>query len=143
MALTHRLAAAAGSALTVPVLVIVGWLPTAHADLIGFTSPTGNVGCIMDETHVRCDIAARDWAPPPPPPDCPLDYGQGISLNGGAPATWVCAGDTALGGGPPLAYGQSVGIGPYRCESARSGMTCRNATTDRGFFISRQGFQMF
>jgi hypothetical protein len=34
--------------------------PDAATDLIGFTSPSGNVGCIVDSAYVRCDISERD-----------------------------------------------------------------------------------
>ena len=69
--------------------------PDAATDLVGFTSPSGNVGCIVDSAYVRCDISERDWTPPPRPADCEFDYGQGISLSGGETAAFVCAGDTA------------------------------------------------
>ncbi|MCW2517208.1 MAG: hypothetical protein JWR11_6250 [Mycobacterium sp.] len=51
------------------------------ADLVGFTSPSGNVGCYIDPTAARCDISDRDWTPPPRPADCEFDYGQGINLS--------------------------------------------------------------
>lgn len=108
--------------------------------LTGFTSPTGNIGCHIDRRSVRCDIDQRDWKPPPAPPDCKLDYGQGISLDAGGPPEFVCAGDTALGGGKPLVYGQSIGAGLLRCESAKSGMSCSDAESGRGFTISKQRY---
>ena len=69
-------------------------LPTAGADLVGFTSPSGNIGCILADGTVRCDVAERDWAPPPRPSDCPdfTDYGQGITLGTTGRASFVCAG---------------------------------------------------
>jgi hypothetical protein len=70
--------------------------PDAATDLVGFTSPSGNVGCIIDSAYIRCDISERDWSPPPRPADCEFDYGQGISLSRGEEAAFVCAGDTAL-----------------------------------------------
>lgn len=131
-------AAVAGALLTVAP-------PNAHAadDLFGFTSPSDNIGCIMDSSQVRCDIRERDWAPPPPPPDCPYNYGQGLILDAGASPRFVCAGDTALAGGGPLGYGQSTSAGVLRCESAMSGITCRDVETGRGFSISRQGYRFF
>src|SRR5690242_16944056 len=35
--------------------------------LTGFTSPTGNIGCYIDQRSVRCDIGDRDWKPPKAP----------------------------------------------------------------------------
>jgi hypothetical protein len=102
----------------------------AATDLVGFTSPSGNVGCIIDSSYVRCDISERDWSPPPPPADCEFDYGQGISLSGGETAAFVCAGDTTLGGAKPLGYGQSVSVGLMQCDS--TGPASRAATPRRG-----------
>lgn len=145
MAPTRRLAVITAAVLSIPALACAWPLPAAQAqdDLVGFTSPSGNIGCVMDSRQVRCDIAERDWAPPPPPQDCPLDYGQGISLDAGGAAGWVCAGDTALAAGPPLPFGESAAAGDLRCDSAPSGMTCRDVTTGRGFSIAREGFRMF
>jgi hypothetical protein len=117
--------------------------PDAATDLVGFTSPSGNVGCIADSAYVRCDISERDWTPPPRPADCEFDYGQGISLSLGKEAAFVCAGDTALGGGKPLDYGQSVSVGLMQCDSAESGITCRDTKTGHGFTIAREAYQVF
>jgi hypothetical protein len=114
-----------------------------------FHSPSGNVGCQISPTGVRCDIDQRDWSPPPRPADCRLDFGQGISISTGKPAQFVCAGDTARvlppygGAGDPLAYGEAITAGPIRCESAESGMTCRDAASGHGFSISREAYQLF
>jgi hypothetical protein len=117
--------------------------PDAETDLVGFTSPSGNVGCFIDSAYVRCDISERDWTPPPRPADCEFDYGQGISLSRGEQAAFVCAGDTALGGGKPLAYGQSVTAGLMQCDSAESGVTCRDTATGHGFTIAREAYRVF
>ncbi|SEH87627.1 hypothetical protein SAMN04489835_5172 [Mycolicibacterium rutilum] len=135
-----RLATAAALIGAAPLLTP---LPAAHADISGFTSPSGNIGCIIDVDHVRCDIAERDWAPPPPPTECRFDYGQGIVLQPGRGAWFVCAGDTALGGGAPLAYGDDFSAGVLRCESEPSGVTCRDVEDGHGFTISRQAYRLF
>ena len=76
--------------------------PAAAADTVGFTSPSGNIGCLLTDDLLRCDIAARDWSPPPRPADCPdfTDFGQGISLHPYGPARFVCAGDTTMASAP-------------------------------------------
>ncbi len=112
-------------------------------ELTAFSSPTGNIGCYIDPGSVRCDIGDRDWEPPPAPPGCELDYGQGIELEAGGRAAFVCAGDTALGGGEALDYGSSIAAGLLRCESEESGMTCRDAETGRGFSIAIEGYEIF
>jgi hypothetical protein len=118
--------------------------------LTGFHSPSGNVGCKISPTSVRCDIDQRDWSPPPRPADCTLDFGQGIAIGTGEQqAHFVCAGDTVRvlppygGAGEPLAYGEAITAGQMRCESAESGMTCRDVGSGHGFSISREAYQLF
>lgn len=123
----------------------VVWCPASAGaqDLAHFVSPSGNVGCVLDVDYVRCDIAESDWAPPPRPADCEFDYGQGISFGPGEAATFVCAGDTTLGGAEVLDYGQSIARGSLSCTSAESGMSCRDDATGTGFSISREVYQLF
>lgn len=119
--------------------------PKLVTELTGFQSPSGNVGCYIDPTTVRCDIAERDWPLPARPADCDLhvDFGQGLILSAGGEARFVCAGDTALGYGETLAYGSSIAAGTLTCDSAESGITCRDSATQHGFAISRQAYQIF
>jgi hypothetical protein len=129
-----------------PPVVGDGATPPADlevTELTGFSSPSGNIGCLIDRESVRCDIAERDWEPPPAPADCELDYGQGVRLTAGSTAELVCAGDTALGGGTTLAYGDSIAAGLLRCESSRAGITCRDVESGRGFSIARESYQLF
>ena len=112
-------------------------------ELTGFVSPSGNVSCMIDPDWARCDIIDRDWTPPPRPADCEFDYGQGISLAPGEQAQFVCAGDTAFGADEVLPYGESITAGVLRCESAESGITCRDVRTGHGFSISREAYRLF
>ncbi len=128
----------------ITVLAVNG-IPFAQADFTGFTSPSGNIGCILVPDYARCDIRERDWSPPPRPADCPsfTGYGQGIGLDTGSFARFVCAGDTAMGSGSPLGYGESITKGVITCSSAQSGITCRDSQSGHGFSIARQGYQLF
>jgi hypothetical protein len=117
-----------------------------------FASPSGNIECVITSSGngelvargVRCDIAERDWSPPPRPADCELDYGHAILVGAGKPARFLCAGDTTIGsGGGPLAYGDAITAGRLRCESAQSGITCRDVESGHGFSISREAYQLF
>jgi hypothetical protein len=117
--------------------------PEAITDLNGFTSPSGNVGCFIESNNARCDISERDWSPPPRLVDCEFDYGQGITLSPGEKPEFICAGDTALGGGEPLAYGHSLSQGTLQCDSTESGITCRDTKTGHGFSIAREAYTLF
>jgi hypothetical protein len=114
-----------------------------EVDSGGFVAPTGNVACMIAADLARCDIIDRDWSPPPQPADCEFDYGHGIAIMPGEEAYFVCAGDTAFGPDDVLAYGDSITAGPMRCESAESGITCRDVESGHGFTISLQAYRLF
>jgi hypothetical protein len=119
--------------------------PQTGTDPVGFQTPSGNIGCYVDVNAARCDISQRSWTPTPEPASCKstgLDYGQGIIVTHDR-AEFVCAGDTTLGAGDTLAYGESVERGAYLCESANDGVTCTETETGHGFFISKQSFRIF
>ena len=114
-----------------------------HRSVIDGTSEISTDGGPGENRSARCDISERDWSPPSRPADCEFDHGQGISLSPGRKPTFVRAGDTALGGGQPLAYGTSISVGVLQCDSTQSGITCRDTATGRGFAISREAYQVF
>lgn len=111
--------------------------------LVGFTSPTGAISCMLDSGYVRCDVQENTWDLPPRPADCEFDYGQGLSMTAGESPEVVCAGDTTAGAGAPLPYGESVTAGPIRCDSARDGVTCRDTASGHGFRVAREGYETF
>ncbi len=126
---------------TTPSNSITGSTPTVH--LSAFSSPTGNIGCVISPASVRCDIGDRTWKPPPAPADCPLDYGQGVEVGRKNAATLVCAGDTTLGATRVLAYGHASQVGSFLCTSEQSGMQCGNTSTGHGFTLSRDAYELF
>lgn len=111
--------------------------------LTGFSSPSANIGCYIDRRNVRCDISKRSWTTPRKPASCELDFGQGIGINAGGRPAFVCAGDTALGAKGKLAYGEGIQAGVLRCVSRRSGITCQDTESGRGFSLSRERYRLF
>ena len=126
------------------VALVVLLLPTtATAAPTFFQSPSQNIGCVIDRTFVRCDIRERDWRPPPKPASCPVDWGNGVTLGRAGRARFACAGDTVLGMGRRLAYGQSIARRPFACTSRRNGMRCLNRRNGHGFVLSRERVRRF
>ncbi len=120
--------------------------PSRTVHLSTFRSPTGVIGCVLLDGVARCDIAKRDWSPPPRPASCPnvVDFGQGLEVGRLGPGKFVCAGDTALDPtGTPLGYGTASRFGGFTCVSRSTGMTCTNPATGHGFFISIQSYRAF
>ena len=121
-----------------------GGAATGLQSFTGFQSPSGNIGCVIGRRGgVRCDIRNRDWSPPPKPASCQLDWGFGLTVERRGRGRFVCAGDTTLGQGRRLAYGDTIRRGRFRCESTRRGMRCVNRFTGHGFTLSRERARRF
>jgi hypothetical protein len=95
-----------------------------------FLSPSGNISCEVDYqraglTQVYCQTATP---------------ARSVTMAAAGSYT-TCTGEHCLGnpgdGSPTLAYGTATGVGPVRCESAVTGITC--VANGRGFQISASG----
>ena len=117
---------------------------SASASLVGFRSPSGNIGCYMNGRFVRCDIREHSWQAPPKPPNCELDWGGGVVVDRHGPPQYVCAGDTANDpSNPVLDYGDKITRGRFKCKSKQSGMKCVNTRNKHGFMLSREDVDFF
>lgn len=113
-------------------------------NLTAFQAPSGNIGCQLSAQSVRCDIRDHDYSDPTTPSDCPLDYGDSLSVGQSGPGEFVCHGDTAVDPSSPKApYGSGAKAGPFTCRSEESGVTCTNSDTGHGFTLSRQEARPF
>jgi hypothetical protein len=107
--------------------------PTASPAAAGggeFLSPSGNISCEVDYhraglTRVYCQTAQP---------------ARSVSMGVNGRYT-TCTGEQCLAnagdGTPTLAYGKATGVGPFRCQSAATGITC--AADGQGFRISTSG----
>lgn len=113
-------------------------------NLESFTSPAGNIGCIADDTQVRCDIKKHSWKLKRDP-ECQLDYGNGLMVSTEGKAEVVCAGDTTLNSGPEVAHGYINMVGTFECRTDEEGdsMRCENLTTGHGFELSPDDYELF
>jgi hypothetical protein len=109
-----------------------------------FSSPSGNIGCEIDNRFVRCDLASHSWNAPPKPASCDVDWVSGLGVGKHGKGYFVCAGDTAVDShAPVLKYGHWLRDGPLKCTSRATGMTCKNVRTGHGFFGSRERYRIF
>jgi hypothetical protein len=125
------------------LVVLVPASSASAASTVMFQSPSENIGCGINANGVRCDISKRDWRPPAKPASCPLDWGNAMILERKGRGTFACAGDTVLGQGRHLPYGEAIQRGRFRCVSRSSGVRCTNRRNGHGFALSRQGFRRF
>jgi hypothetical protein len=129
--------------LAVAVAALVTAVPFASGSLVGFQSPSGNIGCYMSGTSVRCDIRNHDWTAPPKPSWCDLDWGGGVAVGRHGKAGFVCAGDTAINDEQVLGYGESISRGRFRCVSKETKMKCVNERNEHGFKLSKERVKLF
>ena len=143
----------------VVALALVVVHPTANPPkLVHFKSPSGNINCLGQAAYagspafVSCLVKTSTWPTKRPKPgDCDLDWDpQTISLGNRKVSVGSCRGDIGplcIDPADPcftLAYGRSVDIGPFRCRSSASGVTCRYRTAPRvGFLIARERYVLY
>jgi hypothetical protein len=93
-------------------------------------SPSGNISCEIDYGHAGLHQVYCQTVLPP----------RSVTMSVSGRLT-KCVGRNCLGNPavdtPTLAYGRSTGTGPFRCLSAKRGITCTVA--GRGFRISSSG----
>jgi hypothetical protein len=107
-----------------------------------FQLPSGNIGCAMSKRDVRCDIHNFRYSPPPQPGNCPLEWGDSISVDSGG-AQFVCHGDTVFNpDAAVLGYGQQASRDGFTCSSDQTlGVSCHN-DAGQGFQLAIQGFAL-
>ncbi len=122
---------------TTEILVIDGGV---HA----FTSPSGNIACLMDGFSVSCWIGEKSWTiEQPAGPECAeSDWGNAVDLSTDGPS-FPCYTDFGWNPeAPAMPYGFSVELGPFRCDSAETGVTCTN-TSGNGFTVAKAAVELF
>jgi hypothetical protein len=95
-----------------------------------FLSPSGNISCEVDYQRAGLSQVYCQTAKP----------ARSVTMSASGNYS-TCAGEQCLGNAgddaPTLAYGTATGVGPFRCQSAATGITC---TADgKGFRISTSG----
>lgn len=122
----------------------------SQAAVGGFQSPSGNLVCYFlssatTDVSVGCLAYQRHWEDLPPKPEgCPSHlWGAEIRMEFGEMPRMVCAEESdGPSGWPVLDYGASEDVGPVRCESKESGVTCRDENTDHAFFVSTESYEI-
>ena len=107
----------------------------AAAKVRWFHSPSGNIQCEVAAHDQRGTYAYCQTFEPT----------ASVKLDK-AGHSKICRGGNCVGNGPEnaftLGYGHSVTVGPFRCTSRTSGMTCRVVATGHGFRIARRGITL-
>ncbi|MBI9115054.1 hypothetical protein [Sanguibacter suaedae] len=112
------------------------------ADAEAFASPSGNIVCQVSSTGASCGIVSLATEPAPVP-GCDGTVGHVVEVTGDGVSV-PCVGPADQPAAPPagtqqLAYGSSLAVGPYSCDSTETGVTCTDTATGQGFTLARAG----
>ncbi|RIJ70996.1 hypothetical protein D1871_16435 [Nakamurella silvestris] len=113
---------------------------------LGFSSPSGNIGCdISADSSVRCDIAAYTYSLPSGMEACDFgNRGNALMVEPGHNGYFPCVSDTVLTtSSPVLAYGRTATLGDITCTSAETGVTCTDRASGHGFRIAKASYKLF
>jgi hypothetical protein len=108
-----------------------------------FRSPSGNIGCYMTTTGVRCDVIEYAYTPSSKPAGCDFAWGPAFRVGLTGKGRFACVSDTVAGSTRVLRYGKSITIGAFRCTSRATGMTCTDTKNGHGFTVSRLAYRFF
>lgn len=110
--------------------------PEDAVELGSFTSPSGNITCVLGKTSVSCTINEYNFAGT----DASCQGNQNTpftaSVGEEGPATGSCA-EVFNSTGATLNYGAAAKNETFACTSSDSGISCWNQYTGQGFTLSR------
>ncbi|MEP6664872.1 MAG: DUF6636 domain-containing protein [Nocardioidaceae bacterium] len=116
-------------------------LPHTVGAISSFLTPSHNIGCLITNDAVRCDIRKHAYRSPPKPENCNGDYGQSIEVTRSGIGSFICVTDTVIDvRAPVLRYGTSTVVGDFGCTSTEAGIHCYYLKSDvaHGFDLSRE-----
>lgn len=110
-----------------------------------FASESLNITCEVTDLSATCVIAQLGTQPAPVAGcDGTVGYKVVLGADGSVEQPCVPAAEQpqpAPDGTAVLDYGTSKTVGPFTCDSAETGMTCRDDATGKGFTIARAGIR--
>lgn len=129
---------------TLPALAAV--TPLSSVPDVVFTSPSGNIRCLMPGTigmDVRCDLGEAQRSYTRRPAECSGAWGLAFAVGPTGPGRLICATETfRADDARVLPYGAILSYGGVTCRSAESGMSCTN-DEGGGFRLRRSEQQVF
>ena len=112
---------------------------------VAFTSPIGNLICLMTSHSVKCAASEFEYTPPAEPSSCSLPgWGHVVGVGKTGAGEFICTDNApADPSSPALPYGKGVLLGSFACASKETGIRCANRDTRHGFQIAREQIQLF
>jgi hypothetical protein len=113
--------------------LVAGPWKQAPVRIAGFHTPSGNIECVLVDTHARAAVDCHSFRPPQ---RVRLYPGGQLKICRGSEARCKIGNDGEI---PTLDYGRRITVGRFRCKSLRSGVRCIVLRSGKGFLINRAG----
>jgi hypothetical protein len=113
-----------------------------------FQTPSGNILCWLAENTATCRIIDYTYSVQQLPADCTSPgWPSSFWLYQGNPPSLKCDADPpgtyhGLRAHTTLDYGQTQSAGVMTCDSAPSGVTCTDTSTNHFFRVSRDSYEL-
>jgi hypothetical protein len=113
--------------------------PKDAEDLKSFSSPSGKITWALSGDAAACTVAEPDFDRKTE--DCD---GDPFSIRVSGKYSGLACGRTFYGSDPKeLSYGESTATDNVACTSEKSGITCWNTWTGKGFRVDTAGYEAF
>lgn len=107
------------------------------ADTESFATPSGNIGCTIDQERARCVVKSFDYSPPDAPDDCGMEEWGSIVVANRDGAGFSCTPADFPADAETLDYGQTITAHGMICSSEETGVSCRSEETGAAFSVAR------
>lgn len=107
------------------------------ADTESFVTPSGNIGCTIDQERARCVVKSFDYSPPDAPDSCEMEEWGSIVVANRDGAGFSCTPADFPTDAEPLDYGQTITAHGMTCSSEETGVSCRSEETGAAFSVAR------
>ncbi|MBW3069187.1 hypothetical protein GZ998_06675 [Actinomyces sp. 594] len=115
---------------------LVAPAPDGALEMSAFTTPSGNISCVLGEDAVSCTVDEHDFVPADASCNNSSDQAFTVSVTTEGEAQGSC-GLAFSSAGASLNYGASAKNDSFACTSNESGIECWSQVSGKGFRLSR------
>ncbi|WP_257210471.1 hypothetical protein [Actinomyces ruminis] len=110
--------------------------PDDAIEMAAFTTPSGNISCVLGDDSVSCTINEHDFVPTDSSCNDSNVQAFTVSVGTDGEAEGSC-GISFSAAGASLNYGASAKNDTFACTSTESGIECWSQVSGNGFRMSR------
>ncbi|WP_136191869.1 hypothetical protein [Actinomyces procaprae] len=115
---------------------LVAPAPDGALEMSAFTTPSGNISCVLGDDSVSCTVNEHDFVPTDASCNNSSERAFTVSVGTSGQAEGSC-GTSFSSAGASLNYGASAKNDSFACTSSESGIECWSQLSGDGFRLSR------